>query len=87
MQHFSKKCCIFYLIVTISDINSNTLHLIATYLKIIFALYWLYLPFLTTTSHKNPYSQTKNATFLRELLHLYKHGNSLNQVHGGIHNA
>lgn len=52
MQHFSKKCCIFYLTVTISDINSNTLHLITTYLKIIFAIYWLYLHFLTITSHK-----------------------------------
>lgn len=35
---------------------SNTLHPITTYFKFIFALYWLYLPFLTTTSHKNPCS-------------------------------
>ena len=41
MQHFSKKCCIFYLTVTISDINSNTLPLITLNFKNLFALYWV----------------------------------------------
>lgn len=87
MQHFSKKCCIFYLTVTISDINSNTLHPITTYLKIIFAIYWLYLPFLTTTSHKILVIRRKMQHFLENCYILHKHGNSLNQVHGGIQNA
>lgn len=38
-QHFSKKCCIFYLTTTISDINSNTLPLITLNFKNLFALY------------------------------------------------